>query len=315
MVAMRLALPLLFIFATSVFAQESRDPKTLRDAERTNDNIVARRAFDASARALLTPTYRQAVEHYAAGTNDLQATWGEFVATDGMPFLALQLAPRDAAVVKDGERITFFGLVTDENGETIATYNEPQTVVASNGDVFIERSLLLPLRKSRGTFGLARRNDIIGVTRIDFDPEPLTTASSGISRVIVSSDVHILPAAQGPLDPFAFGGTKVVPKPGASFKKNAEVWLFTELRNPALGGDGAPHVMTKVEIEGTAKSIPGITVPAETTALKGVPGHYGIGSTIDVTSLPAGDYKVRLTVTDTVAKQIYRRETSIHILP
>jgi hypothetical protein len=218
------------------------------------------------------------------------------------------------AAVKSGERITFFGLVTDENGKTIATFNEPQTVFASNADLFVERTLTLPLRKSRGTFGLARRDAVIGVTRIDFDPEPLTAASSGISRVILSSDVHILPAAQAPLDPFAFGGTKVVPRPGASFKRSDEVWLFTELRNPRLGEDGAPHVTTKVEVEG-AKSISGTPAAAEATPLKGVPGHFGIGSTIDVTSLPPGDYNVRLTVADTIAKQTYKRETMIHILP
>src|SRR3954467_942347 len=258
---MRAAILLSLVLATSVFAQESRDPKTIKDAERNNDDIVSRRAFDASARAMLAPKYRDVIEHYDAST--LQSAWGEFIAADGTPFLALQIAPADAAV-KSGERVTFFGLVTDENGKTIATFNEPQTVLASNADLFVERTLTLPLRKSRGTFGLARRNDVIGVTRIDFDPEPLTAKSSGISRVIVSSDVHILPTAQAPLDPFAFGGTKVVPKPGASFKRSDEVWLFTELRNPTLGSDGVPHVMTKVEIEGATKSISGVPVTAET---------------------------------------------------
>jgi len=310
---MRAAILLSLILATSALAQLQREPKTMKDAERENDEIVARRAFDASARAMLAPKYRDAIEHYAAST--LHSAWGEFIAANGTPFLALQIAPADASSVKSGERITFFGLVTDDDGKTIATYNEPQTVFASNGDLFVERTLMLPLRKSRGTFGLARRNDVIGVTRIDFDPEPLTPKSSGISRVIVSSDVHVLPAAQAPLDPFAFGGTKVVPKPGASFKRSDEVWLFTELRNPALGTDGAPHVMTKLEIEGSAKSIPGTPTADEATALKGVPGHFGIGSTIDVTSLPAGDYRVRLTVTDTIAKQAYSRESALHILP
>jgi hypothetical protein len=312
---MRAAIPIVLILATSAFAQENRDPKTLHDAERSNDTLTARRAFDASARAMLTPKYRDVIEHYAPSSTDLPSVWGEFIAADGTPFYALQVAPSDAATVKSGERITFFGLVTDENGKTIATFNEPQTVLASNADLFVERTLTLPLRKSRGTFGLARRNDVIGITRIDFDPEPLTATSSGISRVIVSSDVHILPTAQAPLDPFAFGGTKVVPKPGASFKRSDEVWLFTELRNPAVGADGAPHVTTKLEIEGSAKSIPGSPVTAEATPLKGVPGHFGIGSTIDVTSLPPGDYKVRLTVTDTIAKQAYKRETMIHITP
>ncbi|MGA8809975.1 MAG: hypothetical protein WB973_19045 [Thermoanaerobaculia bacterium] len=311
---MRAVLPLLLIAATSAFGQANRDPKTLVDAERANDTLTARRAFDASARAMLAPKYREVIEHYAPSPTDLKSAWGEFVAADGMPFLALQIAPADPASVKSGERITFFGLVTDENGKTIATFNEPQTVLASNADLFVERTLTLPLRKSRGTFGLARRNDVIGVTRIDFDPEPLTATSGGISRVIVSSDVHILPAAQAPLDPFAFGGTKVVPKPGASFKRSDEVWLFTELRNPSLGTDGAPHVTTKVEIEGSAKSIPGIPVAAEATPLKGMRGHFGIGSTIDMTPLPPGDYNVKLTVTDTIAKQTYKREALIHIV-
>jgi len=312
---MRAAIPLLLVVTTSVFAQANRDPKTLQDTERANDTLTARRAFDASARAMLTPKYRDVIDHYASST--LYSTWGEFIAADGLPFLALQIAPSDVASVKSGERITFFGLVTDENGKSIATYNEPQTVLASsNGELFVERTLMLPLRKSRGMFGLARRNDVIGLTRIDFDPEPLTLKSSGISRVIVSSDVHILPAAQAPLDPFAFGGTKVVPKPGVSFKRSDEVWLFVELRNPAVGADAAPHVTTKVEIEGSAKSIPGgAPLAAEATPLKGMPGHYGIGSTIDVTSLPPGDYNVRLTVTDTIAKQSYKRETIIRILP
>lgn len=312
---MRAAVPILLIVATSAFGQENRDPKTLHDAERSNDTLTARRAFDASARAMLTPKYREVIEHYAPSAADLKSAWGEFVAADGTPFFALQIAPSDTSSVTSGEHITFFGLVTDENGKTIATFNEPQTVLASNGDLFVERSLTLPLRKSRGTFGLARRNDVIGVTRIDFDPEPMTAKSSGISRVIVSADVHILPTAQAPLDPFAFGGTKVVPKPGASFKRSDEVWLFTELRNPTLGADGVPHVETKVEIDGSAKSIPGAPVAAEATPLKGVPGHYGIGSTIDLASLPPGDYNVRLTVTDAIAKQSYKRETMIHIVP
>src|SRR3954453_2952829 len=110
--SMRCALLMLSLaVATSAFPQESRDPKTIKDAERNNDDIVARRAFDASARAMLAPKYREVIEHYAAST--LQSAWGEFIAADGTPFLALQIAPADAAV-KSGERVTFFGLVTDE---------------------------------------------------------------------------------------------------------------------------------------------------------------------------------------------------------
>jgi len=312
---MRLTIPLLLLAATFASAQANRDPKTLADADRSNDTLVARRTFDASARALLTPAFRAAIDHYTPGPGDLQAAWGEFVAADGSPFLALQLAPVASADVKATDRVIFFALITDEKGKTITTFNEPHGVVLSNGVPVVERSFNLPLRTMHATFGLARRNEILGLTRLDLDPEPLSAASSGISRIITSSDVHVLPAAQAPFDPFAFGGMKVSPKPGSMFRKSDEVWLFTELRNPALGPDGAPHVTTRVEIVGTAKSLPAASATAEATPLKGMAGHYGIGNTIDLSSLPPGDYTIRLAVTDTIAKQVYQRQSMIHILP
>src|SRR5438067_13630660 len=79
---MRAAIPLVLLLATSAFAQAERDPKTLHDAERSNDDIVARRAFDASARAMLTPKYREVIEHYAPASSDLKSAWGDFVAAD-----------------------------------------------------------------------------------------------------------------------------------------------------------------------------------------------------------------------------------------
>src|SRR3954454_24953260 len=98
---MRAAILLSIIVTTSAFPQESRDPKTIKDAERTNDDILARRAFDASARAMLAPKYREVIEHYAAST--LQSVWGEFIAADGTPFIALQIAADASA--KSGERV------------------------------------------------------------------------------------------------------------------------------------------------------------------------------------------------------------------
>jgi hypothetical protein len=300
------------LLAVSAFAQAERDPKTLVNAERDNDNVVARRAFDAAARALLTPAQRQAVSHYAPSASDLLAMWGAFEGgTERWPFYALQLAPRDASALKAGERVTFFGSLEDENGKSIATYNERQAVIASNGDLFVERSLVMPLKKGRGTFGLARGNDIIGLARIDFEPDDLKT--SGMSALIVSSDVHIMPAAQLPTEPFAFGGTKVEPKPGAIFRKSDELWVFTVFRAPALGTDGLPRLTMKTEMLGSSRSFPGMTVAAEVTHLAGA--QYGLGSTIDMSSLPPDDYKVRLTVIDTIAKQTYVREAGVHIKP
>ena len=90
----------------------------------------------------------------------------------------------------------------------------------------------------------------MAMARIEFEPEDITSASSGVSRLIVSRDVYILKSAQQPLDPFAFGGTKVIPKADASFRKTDEVWIFAELRNPSIAEDGTPHIATKTTLQG-----------------------------------------------------------------
>jgi hypothetical protein len=122
-----------------------------------------------------------------------------------------------------------------------------------------------------------------------------------------------MPAAQAPTEPFAFGGTKGEPKPGAVFRKSDELWVFTVFRAPSLGTDGLPRLTMKTEMIGTSRSFPGMTVPAEVTHLSGT--QYGLGSTINMSSLPPDDYKVRLSVIDTIAKQTYVRETAVHIRP
>jgi hypothetical protein len=106
----------------------------------------------------------------------------------------------------------------------------------------------------------------------------------------------------------------VIPKPDSSFRKTEEVWIFAELRNPALAEDGTPHISTKTTLEGPTR-VSGPPVPAVATPLKGVPGHYGLGNPINVSKLAVGDYQLRVVITDLVAKQAYLRETTLHILP
>jgi hypothetical protein len=303
------------LFAGVLFAQSSaeRTPKTMTDAERMNDKVIARREYDANARAGLSPRFRDAIDRYKPGEGpQLSATWGEFIAADGTPFIALQLAVPENRTLNYGEPVTFFGSIDDESGRHIATYNETLPLQQSHDDFFVERSLVIPLKKSAGTFGVARRGEITGMTRVEFDPEAVASSAAGVSRLILSRDVYVLKSAQRPLDPFAFGGTKVIPKPGASFRKSEEVWVFAELRNPALADDGTPHIAAKTTLEGPTP-VSGPPVPAVATPLKGNAGHYGIGNPIDVSKLAAGDYKLRVVISDLIAKQVYRRETTLHI--
>jgi hypothetical protein len=282
------------------------------DHERMIDKVVASRAYDANARALLSPKFRDALDHYDPAGPQLVSAWGEFVAAGGTPFIALHLDLPPNSTLHFGESIAFFGTVDDADGHRIAIYNETLPVQQSHDAFFVERSIVVPLKKATGTFGVARRGEIMAMARVEFEPEDIAPATPGVSRLIVSRDVYILKTAQQPLDPFAFGGTKVIPKPDGSFRKTDEVWLFAELRNPSLAEDGTPHIATKTTLEGpTAVSWPPISAVA--TPLKGVPGHYGVGNAIDVSKLAAGDYKLRVVITDLVSKQSYRRETMLHI--
>ncbi len=263
-------------------------------ADRLKDEIRARKMYEKAARATIPPRFREALDQYQPGERDLPAAWGEFTLVDGTPFGALQLAaPAGAAA----DRLTFFGILDT------ATYFEELPVQHSNADAFVERSLLLPPRATRGIFGLASKNEVLGIARVEIEPP------SAVSRLILSSDVHILSAAQDPLDPFAFGGTKVVPKPRATFRRADEVWVFFEMRSAA-----APQITTTLEIEGGATKFHGAPTPAEATPLKGVAGHYGVGNTIDVSALKPGDYRIRVTVTDGVSKTAVTREATLRIV-
>jgi hypothetical protein len=258
-------------------------------ADRLKDEIRARKMYERAARAAIPARFRAALEQVQPGASDLAATWGEFRLVDGTPFGALQLA-LPAGVTAD--RVTFFGIVGG------ATYFEDLPVQRSGGDAFVERSLLLEPGDARGTFGLARKNEILGLARVAIEPP------SEVSRLIVSGDVHVLPRAQDPLDPFAFGGTKVVPKPRAAFRRADEVWVFLEMRSAT-----PPQLTMRVDI-GDTRGAPAV---ADAFPLKGVPGHYGVGSTIDVSRLQPGEHRVRVMLTDAATRKTWSREATIRI--
>ncbi len=81
-----------------------------------------------------------------------------------------------------------------------------------------------------------------------------------------------------------------------------------------MRSDSAPNITTKLDIEGGATKLNGLPAPAEATPLRGVAGHYGVGNTIDVSALQPGEYRVRVTVTDVIAKRSVVREAALRIV-
>ncbi|HEX9500855.1 MAG TPA: hypothetical protein VGA10_04305 [Thermoanaerobaculia bacterium] len=274
-----------------------RTPKSATDANRMRDNVVARHEYDANARALLNPKFRDALDHYEAGSGpQLTAAWGEFIAADATPFIALHFDLPANPTLQHGEPVTFFGAVDDADGHRIATYNETLPVQLSFDGFFVERSLVVPLKKASGTFGVARRSEIMAMMRVAFDPEDIAPATAGVSRLIVSRDVYILKTAQKPFSP----------------------QRHRVLSSLCLCGDLVWASSRESRAGTAARSVrptplSGPPLSAVATPLKGVPGHYGLGNAIDVSKLAAGDYKLRVVITDLIAKQAYRRETTLHI--
>ncbi|HVR38030.1 MAG TPA: hypothetical protein VMU84_02980, partial [Thermoanaerobaculia bacterium] len=168
-------------------------------------------------------------------------------------------------------------------------------------------------RTAVGTFGVAVGGEIIALGRSSIDFDEVTKTSPGLSHLFVSNNIYNLPRVQNPFDPFAFGGTKVVPKPDRAFRAGDEVWLFAELRNPGVGNDRLPKLNTKIDIEGATRKLK-VPMNIEPLPLKGVDGHFGLGTTIDVSSFSPGEYKVRLTITDTIANRVFQREETIRIV-
>jgi GWxTD domain-containing protein len=277
---------------------------------------------------LTTESLKTAVAEFKAAakspyTKQSYATWGEYVTADGEYFVPVQLYVPQSAGITAAQNLTFFGVVQDESGKSVAAFEEPAKLTASKDDLFADRSFTaLPAGKYRGYFGLADNGKPVTLVASDMQlAGTLDSAATGISPLILSNNVYPLSEAQKVDDPFAFGGLKVVPKGDKSFRKTDDLWYFVELRNPgiaeaaapaegAAAAPGTPKVQIKVDVEGTdttGKKIKMAAPPREIEAaeIKGVPGHFAVGNAIPLASFKPGDYTFTVKVIDTVKKASY----------
>lgn len=249
-------------------------------------------------------------------------TYGEYITASGEYFVPVQLyVPKSSGI--SGQNLTFFGVVQDETGKNVAAFEVPATLNASKDDFYVDRSLALPAGKNRGFFGLAENGTPVTLVATDMQlAGTLDKEAAAASQLILSNNVYPLTEAQKSTDPYAFGGLKVVPKGDRTFRSSDELWYFVELRNPGtpvaqIPADGAaeappavPKVQIKIDVEGTDKTGKKVKMAAppreiEAIEIKGVPGHYGIGSAIPLTSFKPGDYTFTVKVIDTVKKASY----------
>ncbi|HJQ39549.1 MAG TPA: GWxTD domain-containing protein [Thermoanaerobaculia bacterium] len=267
---------------------------------------------------------RTAIDDIRAGkatvAPNLYLSVGEFVTPAGEDFVPVQLYLPASAGLAAGAPVTFFGRV-EKAGETVALFEDPASLTATNGGVYVARSISLAPGDYQGTFGIAREGQAPVLVSATLNVAGLDKDAPAISPLILSNHVYPLTTAQGPTDPYSFGGLRVVPKSDATFRPADELWYFFELRNPGIDpASNAPKVTLKLSV--TGKTAQGADVsmaaPAEETPaqeLKGVPGHWGIGQAMPLETFKPGDYNLAVKVTDLISKRTYELKGQFRIVP
>lgn len=287
---------------------------------------------------LTTDALRTAVAELKAATknpyeNKAYVTWGEYVTAQGETFVPVGLyVPKAAGISGD---VTFFGVVEDTTGKSVLAFEQPATLAASKEDFFIDKSLALPAGKHRGIFGLAQNGKVVALASTEMElAGNLDKDATAISQLLLSNNIYPLQESQKANDPFAFGGVRVVPKADRTFRPSDELWYFFELRNPGLADVAAstgtvpvdasaptqmPKVQVKLDVAGTTVDGKPVKMSAplsEVAAvqMRGVPGHYGVGNAIPLSSFKPGDYTFSVKVIDTVKKASYTLSEKFRIV-
>ena len=304
-IAVLLALPA----SSPVCAQPGgmeRAPKTAADLQRQSghnwDLNEPKRV--AAVRPLTSRAFRRALDDYREGKADLKhdisLSWGEFLSGLGEPFLAIALDRPTDADLAPGTKVTLFGELLDATGAAVTGFESDATVELSAGHSLIDASLPMPKGAVRAVVGVARRGEPRWLIEQPLSPSPIDAKAFGLSRPILSLDVHALPAAQKPDDPFCFGGMRVSPRGDRTFKKSDAPWLFTVARVPGSAADSAPQLAAALVIrsdaDGKTRRYPiGGLAP---TALKGFEHQWGLGVQVPISGLAPGTYQLSLEVSE-----------------
>jgi len=269
--------------------------------------------------ALTSESLRAAIEKSrgsSAATN-LFLSYGEFITPSGEHFVPVQLYVPGST----GSDATFFGAIEkSEGGESVVTFEEPVALTATKGGAFYARSLSLPAGSYRGVFGLAKEGKPIAVASTSMTISGLDKDAAGISPLILSNHVETLPEAQTPTAPFSFGGLRVVPKSDGAFRNTDELWYFFEVRNPAVDPQTMqPRISVKLSVSGTSSEGKPIRMGApiaiaEAMELKGVPGHWGVGRSLPLSTFRLGSYTLTVTVKDQIANRSWDLSGSFRIV-
>jgi GWxTD domain-containing protein len=251
-------------------------------------------------------------------------TYAELVSPIGEYYVPVTFyLPASAGVAADAAD-TIFGVVEDASGARVLAFEEPTKPETSKGDVYVDKTLAVtPASGGKYTaiIGVAKGGVPVAVSSGTLNLSPLTKDAVGVSRLILSGDIHETTEAAPVKAPFAFGKLKIVPRGSLTFGNQEELNYFVEINNPGIdSATNMPKLQTKVDLVMPDKktvSAPLADAPALPLSGKDGPGHYAIISSIPLNelkpALKAGDYTLRIKVVDTVTKQSYTVDQTFKI--
>ena len=287
----------------------------------------------ASPGAYKTESLKNAVDSLKTAKSNpykpMNVTYTEMLTPLGDYFVPVQLyVPKSSGVTAD-QVATFFGTIEDSTGTPVAIFEEPAIVASSNGDLYFDKSLQnLKPGTYRATVGLAdREGKPVVMSSQPLELKGIAKEETGITRLVLTNDVHETEAAALVGAPYAFGHVKLVPKGDNTFTNKDNITYFVEMINPGLDpATNQPKIQVKLELvqldsKGKAtKTIPRALVDVQASALSGTPGagQYAIFDGIPLgdmkTPLAAGDYVLRVKVYDQVKKQSFTAEQNLKLV-
>ncbi len=287
----------------------------------------------ATAGAFKTESLKTAVTEFKAAKANpfkpISVYFTELVSPAGAYFVPVQLYIPKSAELSAPAMTTFFGVVEDAEGNQVAVFEEPATVATSNGDLYFDKSLMLKPGKYTATLGLAGPDGKpVVLSTAPMELRAIETDKSGISRLVVATDVHQTETAAPPGAPYAFGRVKIVPKGDRIITNKDEMTYFVEVINPGIDdATNLPKLQVKLDLVGAPdksgkppRTISAPTSDAAALPLSGAagPGQYAILASIPLgemkNPLPPGDYTLRLKVFDQVKKESWTAEQPLKII-
>ena len=321
---------------TIAFARQEQGEWQLATTERTKPDQILMEAVNAyvvSPNLTTVPNYarppqynatfksadlKSAYETFRAGDRDTigsaNLVWDEFVTGEGEHFVSVHLS---LPGVPPGQKVTSWAIVEDGNGKIVDVKEDEATVASTGGDTYIDRSLQLDPGTYTATFGVMSTGRVIAASRTRLTVQGFDPKVAATSPLILASAVYPLTTNWDPMDPFTFGGFKVIPKADATFGTSGDLWYFVELRNPGVTDEGKPNIRVQVDVRGTTPKGPvALQLPmkdASLAPLRGETNRYALGTALPLEGFRPGEYTMKVHVVDVVLGKEYDLEKSFHI--